>query len=157
MGDSVAPLPSYIWEIVVGYLDGLSLYRLASSCSWFYELIESTCDWRRLVQKTHPKAVPSIVHVSPDCCKFDVDSMQTSLCRKISIINGGVELMSSLLKSQSHRSEQRQKSSQITTTNFCCGYLIVGCLDGSIGVFEPIVNLFCLHLFRLGEFPHSRK
>ena len=65
-----------------------------------------------------PKNIPSIVHVSPDSFELDFNSMQVSLCRKLSIISGGMELISSLSQSNSHRSEQRQKSSQITATNF---------------------------------------
>ena len=139
MGDSLASLPSNVWEIIVSFLDGLSLSRLASTCAWFYNFVETTCDWRQVVQRIPKKAIPSIVHVSPDSCEFHSNTMESSICRKISVIGGGLSLISSLSRCQSHTNEQRQKSSQITATNFCCGYLITGCLDGSVGIFEPIV------------------
>ena len=136
-------LPDNVWEHIIHLLDGVSLTNLSLTSMYFYNLINEVVNWKRKTESIALRYVESVTHVPAEIFAECGYEQSPNIYRKFFFQYCSVCNLT-LLKNQHNLLPFKQNFPKISCSVICCGYLIVGCIDGSIGIFEPKVTFVSL-------------
>ncbi|XP_063714876.1 uncharacterized protein LOC134842458 isoform X2 [Symsagittifera roscoffensis] len=129
----VVDLPDNVWEMILRLLDGVSLINLSLASAYYSSLIEECVDWKDKFQSIPGRFVEAVTHVSAD---VPLKGRDPNFYKKFCFHFSALCNIDSLGRSY-NQSFFKLNFPTISATIICCGFLIVGCIDGSVGIFEP--------------------